>query len=164
MAKKSGGKKKTGAKKKDAKKSGGKKGGDKKKDSKLAPKAIKTGKGAAVAEVARGVVDMINTRTGDDAIWDQWFGKGFTSIEGVGVALGWSGRKAVKAKGEAWMAEHTVHSMRAEGPYIGATGFAVKFTMDVEVKASGERMTMNEVGVYTVKNGKVVQEEFMYGG
>ena len=34
--------------------------------------------------------------------------------------------------------------------------------MDVTPKASGERMQMDEVAVYTVKDGKIVQEEFLY--
>lgn len=159
MAKKHGGKKKASGKKKEAKSGGGKKKADK-----LAPKAVKTGKGASVAEVAQNFVELFNKQVGDQAIWDQLFAKGFTSIEGVGTALMWTGKKAVKAKGEAWMSEHAVHGCRTEGPFIGATGFAMKYMMDVERKATGERLHMQEVGVYTVKNGKVVQEEFMYGG
>ena len=38
-----------------------------------------------------------------------------------------------------------------------------KFKMDVEDKSTGRRTIMEEVGVYTVKNGRIVQEEFMYG-
>jgi hypothetical protein len=34
--------------------------------------------------------------------------------------------------------------------------------MDVEEKKTGNRRTMREVGVYTVENGKVIREEFMY--
>lgn len=30
-------------------------------------------------------------------------------------------------------------------------------------KASGERMRMDELGLYTVKDGKVVEERFFYG-
>ena len=36
--------------------------------------------------------------------------------------------------------------------------------MDVTVKETGARMTMDEIGVYTVKNGKIVEERFFYGG
>jgi len=35
--------------------------------------------------------------------------------------------------------------------------------MEVRDKASGATRTMKEVGVYTVRNGKIVREEFMYG-
>jgi hypothetical protein len=34
--------------------------------------------------------------------------------------------------------------------------------MSVTNRMTGERTDMSEVGVYTVKNGKIVREEFMY--
>ena len=86
-----------------------------------------------------------------------------TSIEGVGVSLAWSGRKAVEAKNAGWVETHVIHSCSAEGPYVGATGFAMRMRMDVEDKTTGDRVMMDEVGAYTVLNGKVIQEEFMYG-
>ena len=39
---------------------------------------------------------------------------------------------------------------------------ALIFDMDVTNKESGQRMQMREVGVYTVKNGKILREEFFY--
>ena len=36
--------------------------------------------------------------------------------------------------------------------------------MDMTVKETGARMKMDEVGVYTVKDGKIVEERFFYGG
>jgi predicted ester cyclase len=34
--------------------------------------------------------------------------------------------------------------------------------MDVTTKETGQRMQMKEVGLYTVKNGKIVEEKFLY--
>ena len=34
--------------------------------------------------------------------------------------------------------------------------------MDVTPKASGKRMKMDEIGVYTVEKGKIVSERFYY--
>ena len=73
------------------------------------------------------------------------------------------GRKAVQAKGEWWYANHDVHSVKVEGPYVHGNQFVVRFTMDVTPK-TGSRMTMDEVGVFTVANGKIVDESFFYGG
>jgi ketosteroid isomerase-like protein len=39
----------------------------------------------------------------------------------------------------------------------------VRFTMDVTPKG-GQRMSMDEVGLYTVKDGKVVEERFFFNG
>jgi ketosteroid isomerase-like protein len=34
--------------------------------------------------------------------------------------------------------------------------------MDVTPKATGERTTLDEVGLYTIKDGKIVEERFFY--
>jgi hypothetical protein len=40
--------------------------------------------------------------------------------------------------------------------------FAVLYEMDFTQKSSGQRMQMSEVALFTVANGKIVQEEFLY--
>ncbi|MBL9032603.1 MAG: nuclear transport factor 2 family protein [Phycisphaerae bacterium] len=156
MAKKD---KKRRAEKKD-KKSKAKKG--KKKGASLAPREVKTGKGATPAEIGADLVSMFNAGHFKE-IEEKWWGKDVVSVEGVGVSMEWRGRKAVEAKNAGWLETHTIHGASAEGPYVGATGFAVKFRMDVEDRSTGERTMMEEVGVYTIERGKIVREEFMYG-
>lgn len=130
----------------------------------LAPQPISRGKGATPFEIGRDLVAHVNAGKNDAELWAKHFNlKAIESIEGMGVNMKWTGGKAVEAKNAEWVAAHTIHGARAEGPFVGSTGFAVRFTIDVEVKATGERRTMSEVGVYTVQNGKVVREEFMYG-
>lgn len=129
--------------------------------SSLAPKPVKTGTGASPAEVGAQLIAACNR--GDYHLNDKLWSSGIVSIEGVGVGLAWHGRKAVDAKNSGWNEGHTIHGLSAEGPFVGSTGFTVRFRMDVEEKATGKRMLMHEVGVYTVKNGKITHEEFMYG-
>lgn len=74
-----------------------------------------------------------------------------------------SGRAAVEAKGAWWYANHEIHSVKVEGPYVNGDQFIVRFTMDVTPKGAA-RLTMDEMGVYTVKAGKIVDEQFFYGG
>jgi len=126
----------------------------------LAPKPIKTGRGASPAEVGAGVVAMVNAGESEKAIWDKWFNRNFVSIEG-NMGRAWHGRPAAQAKSDWWYGANTVHSLEADGPYTGATGFAVRYTIDAEEKATGKRWKDSEIAFYTVKNGKVVQEEFM---
>jgi ketosteroid isomerase-like protein len=38
----------------------------------------------------------------------------------------------------------------------------VRFKYDVTPKHTGKRMTMDETGLYTVRDGKIVKEEFFY--
>ena len=125
----------------------------------LAPVAVSTGPGMSVMEIGSKLVADFNA--GKMHLNDMW-SPAIVSIEGVGVSQAWNGRKAVDAKNAWWAGEHIVHGASAEGPYVGATGFGVKFVIDVETKSSAKRELMTEIGVYTVKNGKIVQEEFMY--
>lgn len=125
------------------------------------PFEVKTGDGASALEIGQDLVAMFNR--GDwKQIEDKYWSADVESIEGVGVGMGWRGQAAVGEKNADWMADHTVHGASAEGPYVGSTGFAVKFRMDVETKSTGTRDMMEEIGVYSVRDGKIVREEFMY--
>ncbi len=164
--------KKTGKAAKKTAKATGKKGSKKagKKSAKKAgrrggasvgPFDVRTGRGSTPGEIGKDLVASFNTQTPDEQIWKKWFSPQIVSIEGHGQ--GWRGTKGLKAKSAEFHQRFVVHNARAEGPYVGGTGFAVKFTMEMEDKTTGERHSGTEVGVYTVKNGKIVQEEFMYG-
>ncbi len=72
------------------------------------------------------------------------------------------GLDAIKAKGQWWVDNHEVHSLSITGPWPHDDRFIVGFQMDVTNKPSGQRMQMEEVGLYTVKDGKIVREEFFY--
>ncbi|HVG50393.1 MAG TPA: nuclear transport factor 2 family protein [Xanthobacteraceae bacterium] len=72
------------------------------------------------------------------------------------------GRAAVHAKGEWWVANHDVHSFEVSGPFVNGDQFAVRFKIDVTPKTNGQRMQMDEVGLYTVRNGKIAEERFFY--
>lgn len=73
------------------------------------------------------------------------------------------GKEAARGKGEWWADAHEIHSSEVEGPYVNGDQFVVRFKMDLTQKASGERIKMDEVGLYTVKNGKIAEERFFYG-
>jgi ketosteroid isomerase-like protein len=72
------------------------------------------------------------------------------------------GADALKAKGEWWYANHEVHGVSTEGPYVNGDQFAVVFAMDFTPKATGQRVQAREVGLYTMRNGRVVEEKFYY--
>jgi ketosteroid isomerase-like protein len=74
------------------------------------------------------------------------------------------GKAAARAKGEWWEGAHEVHSVEVEGPYLNGDQFTVRFQMDVTNKETGQRMQMDEHALYTVKDGKIVEERFFYGG
>ncbi len=70
------------------------------------------------------------------------------------------GKKAIRDKNVWWTEHMEVHSAQSEGPYPNGDRFAVRFKYDATDKDSGKRQTLEEVGLYTVKNGKIVREEF----
>jgi hypothetical protein len=73
------------------------------------------------------------------------------------------GREAVHAKGEWFSSSNDVHSMLCAGPYLNGDQFAIRFTLDFTPKEAGaERQVVEEVGIYTVKNGKIIEERFFY--
>lgn len=74
------------------------------------------------------------------------------------------GLEAIKAKGEWWYNNHEVHKGEVSGPYPNGNRFAVRFSFDITNKPTGKRMQMDEVGLFTVENGKIVREEFFYQG
>ncbi|HZW08991.1 MAG TPA: SnoaL-like domain-containing protein [Phycisphaerales bacterium] len=142
----------------------GKKTGKKKAASRadaLAPRPINSGRGATPAEIGQDLVNMVNAGVKEEEIWAKWFHPKFVSIEGGNMNMAWHGRRAAKSKADWWYSNHKVHSMKAKGPYIGATGFGVKFNLDVEEISTGKRWQGDELAFYSVLNGKVVQEEFM---
>ncbi len=73
------------------------------------------------------------------------------------------GLAAIQAKSEWWVDNHEVHSASITGPWPNGNRFVVGFSYDVTNKPSGQRMQMEEVGLYTIQNGKIVREEFFYG-
>ena len=82
---------------------------------------------------------------------DMGPGRETTGIEGILGKHAW------------WDATAEVHDSSVTGPFLhGDDRFAVIFHMDVTMKDTGNRMQMDEVGVYHVADGKIVREEFFY--
>ena len=71
------------------------------------------------------------------------------------------GLAGIHGKHDWWEATFEVPALTVEGPFLhGDDRFAVIFEMETVNKASGERGTAREVGVYHVRDGKIVREEF----
>lgn len=115
--------------------------------------------GAKLCEMCRDGrnLDAINQFYADDIVSVE-----ASSMEGMPRVM--EGIDAVRGKTEWWYANHDVHGGEVQGPFPnGEDEFAVHFKMDVTNKESGQRMDFEEVAVYTVKDGKIVKEEFFYG-
>ena len=115
-------------------------------------------------EIAKKLVDLCKQGKNAEAL-DTLFSDDLISVE-AGVPPGMEreakGLAAVKAKGEWWVANHDIHSASVTGPWPHDDRFVVGFQYDVTNKPSGQRMKLDEVGLYTIRNGKIAREEFFY--
>jgi hypothetical protein len=88
------------------------------------------------------------------------------SVEGDGKQTG--GQGPVIKKSEDWVADKIFHGETVAGPFFNGANpdqFTVYFTLDITPKASGKRMTLEEIGVYTVnQDDKITREQFFYDG
>ncbi len=87
------------------------------------------------------------------------------SVEGDGRET--AGQDPVIKKSEDWVSDKTFNGETVAGPFFNGANpdqFVVFFTLDVTLKATGERLAREEVGVYTVKHDKITREQFFYDG
>ncbi|MBS0275091.1 MAG: nuclear transport factor 2 family protein [Proteobacteria bacterium] len=70
------------------------------------------------------------------------------------------GKAAAKAKGEWWTRAHDVHGVEIQGPYVNGDQFIVRFIMDLTVRETKQRSKLDELGLYTLRQGKIAEEKF----
>ncbi len=118
-------------------------------------------------QVGEKLVSLCSKGKNMEAV-ESLYSKDIVSVEAMGspeMPAEWRGIDKIKGKNQWWYDNNEVHSAKVEGPFPNNDRFAVKFHWDVTPKAGprkGKRMQMDEVGIYTVKNGKIVREEFFY--
>jgi hypothetical protein len=100
---------------------------------------------------------------------NELYAPNIVSVEAVamhGMPQRMEGIAAVKGKTQWWEENHQVHGCEVLGPFPNGERFVVFFKIDITPKIgpqAGKRSQMEEAAMYTVKNGKIVHEEFFYG-
>ncbi len=116
-------------------------------------------------EIGQKLVELCNEGKNLECI-NTYYADDVESVEAVAPSGGdriTKGIAGVRAKNEWWSENHEVHGAEVAGPYPhGEDRFAVRFNYDITNKPSGQRMQMDEVGLFTVADGKIVKEEFFY--
>jgi ketosteroid isomerase-like protein len=116
-------------------------------------------------EIGQKLVDYCRAGRNLDAI-NELYAEDVVSVEAMDPPEGnreSRGIEAARGKNQWWIENHEVHDASIEGPYPhGEDRFAVTFKYEVTFKPSGQRFSMEEVGVYTVAGGKISREEFFY--
>jgi hypothetical protein len=109
------------------------------------------------------VVELVRKQAWHEAL-DTLYDKDIVSVEARtmdGSSPEACGIKGVREKVDWWLENMQVHSFQANGPFVAHDRFVVQYDADVTDKNSKARRQLSEVGVYTVKNGKIVREEFL---
>ena len=118
-------------------------------------------------EVGKKLVELCQQNKHMEVL-DTLYSPNIVSIEPFappGKPTRMDGIAAVRGKSEWWFANHEIHGGTTEGPWPHGDRFIVRFTMDITAKngpMAGQRFQMAEAALYTVKDGKIVQEEFFY--
>lgn len=113
-----------------------------------------------IKEIAERVVAL--NRVGDhETVYRELYAPDAVSIENWdNTPQEYVGLEAIAKKGEEWQADVVeMHEVTCSDPLVADSSFAITFSMDITYKSRG-REKMTELAVYTVKDGKIVREEF----
>ena len=113
-------------------------------------------------DVANKVVELTRKQAWHDAL--DLYDDNVVSVEASGMGGGspeTRGKEGVRGKVDWWVNSMDVHGFDVQGPFVAHDRFVVQYDADVSDKKTKQRRKMSEVGVYTVKNGKIVREEFL---
>lgn len=115
-------------------------------------------------EIANTLVQLCREGKNHDAIMSL-YADDVVSVEASapeGTSRESVGRDAVMGKGQWWMDNHEIHDATVTGPWPNGDQFIVGFRYEVTFKPAGKRFVMEEMALYTVKDGKIVHEAFFY--
>ena len=122
---------------------------------------------AATLDVGKKLVALCKAGKNVEAV-DTLYAPNIVSVEVhemPGMPARMEGIDAIRKKNEWWFKEHEIHSTDSIGPFPHGEKFIAIHKIDVTAKSgpmAGKRMQAQEAALYTVKNGKIVQEEFFY--
>ena len=118
----------------------------------------------STATVAQELVSLCRDGRYLDCV-DQFYSKDIVSVEAIDSPqkpAEMRGIDVIRGKNERWVQNMDIHKAEVIGPFVGEGQFAVRFEFDFTVKQTGQRMQLSEMGLYTVKDGKIVREQFFY--
>ena len=118
------------------------------------------------AEIASRYHDLANQSKWehilDELHADEAFCREPEHVADRGIPVLTEGKAAIKAKGAANRTKiDTIHSQFVSEPLVAGNFFTVVLRRDVSFK-DGRRLQLEEIGLFQVKDGRIVSEEFYY--
>jgi hypothetical protein len=108
--------------------------------------------------IAARFVELCNQGKNFD-VMNTMYDPEIVSVEADGMET--AGKGPVIRKSELFQESNPISSEKVRGPFFnGPDQFAVHFTFEVTPRATGKRTTIEEVGVYTVRNDRITREQF----
>jgi hypothetical protein len=113
-------------------------------------------------EVAKKVVELTRKQAWYEAL--DLYDDDIVSVEASsmgGESPETHGKEGIRGKVDWWVNSMDVHTFDVKGPFVAHDRFVVQYDVDCSDKKTKQRTQLSEVGVYTVKNGKIAREEFL---
>lgn len=114
-------------------------------------------------EVGAKVAELVRQKEYEQAI-DTLYADDIVSVEAEGIEgmpAEMRGIDQVRGKTKWWISNMEVHSTEVSEVFAANDKFVLRYDVDVTDKSSKKRMKMSEIAIYTVKDGKIVREEFL---
>ena len=122
---------------------------------------------SSTLDVGRRLVELCRAGKHLEAV-ETLYAPGVVSVEAFGDAhmpRRMAGIDAVRGKNKWWLENHEVHGGEVRGPFPHDDRFVVYMKVDVTAKVGPmacQRMQFEESVLYTVRDGKIAQEELFY--
>jgi ketosteroid isomerase-like protein len=115
----------------------------------------------SVKEIADELIALCRAGKNREAI-ARFYAEDILSTEPMGPSPVSRGLEAIGQKMDWFYSTMEVHSTEVNGPFINGDQFAVEFKYDVTEKPTNHRHVMHEIALYTVRDGKIAEETFLY--
>ncbi len=121
---------------------------------------------AAIDDVARDFTAMM--RAGHFvAAGERYWADGVISVEPAdlptGIPAHVSGIAAVRDKAHSRFGVSRINDLGIDGPFVTDNQFALFLDMLITDPASGAAEPFTEIAIFTVRDGRIIEERFFYG-
>jgi predicted ester cyclase len=123
----------------------------------------------ATQKVAQRLHELVSTGQNEQAIQELYAdnARHVEAMEMPGCPRITEGRNNLVEKARQFAKATTVHSASCAAPIVNGDQFVCQMSLDCtnnDGPFAGHRMQMSEIALYTVKNGKITEGKFFYGG